>query len=174
LHTETLEDALDPFIADGLITEVLYPIKSGKEATVYCCRAGTALDSEFVAAKVYKPKAIRSFRDDSVYRAGRVILDRRARRAAAKRTDFGQQVQSALWTNHEWSVLKTLHAAGADVPRPLAHSARGIRASTPTRFDYWCGTSRTWPASSNATASGATRIASPKATGRSGSDRRCP
>jgi RIO kinase 1 len=35
-------------------------------------------------------------------------------------------VQSALWTNHEWEVLKTLHAAGADVPAPLARSAGAI------------------------------------------------
>ena len=126
MHTDTLQDALEPFVADGLVEDVLYPIKSGKEATVYCCRAGRQLEAELVAAKVYKPKAFRSFRDDSMYREGRVILDRRARRAAAKRTDFGTQVQSALWTNHEWDVLKTLHAAGADVPRPLARSAGGI------------------------------------------------
>ena len=126
MHTDTLQDALEPFVADGLVEDVLYPIKGGKEATVYCCRAGRQLEAELVAAKVYKPKAFRSFRDDSVYREGRVILDRRARRAAAKRTDFGTQVQSALWTNHEWDVLKTLHAAGADVPRPLARSAGGI------------------------------------------------
>jgi RIO kinase 1 len=107
LHTDTLQDALEPFVADGLVEDVLYPIKGGKEATVYCCRAGRQLEAELVAAKVYKPKAFRSFRDDSVYREGRVILDRRARRAAAKRTDFGTQVQSALWTNHEWDVLKT-------------------------------------------------------------------
>jgi RIO kinase 1 len=126
LHTETLEEALEPFVADGLIEGVLYPIKSGKEATVFCCRAGPGVPAEFVAAKVYKPKAYRSFRDDSLYREGRVIVDRRARRAAAKRTDFGQKVQSALWTNHEWEVLKTLHAAGADVPAPLARSAGAI------------------------------------------------
>jgi RIO kinase 1 len=126
LHTETLEDALEPFIADGLVAEVLYPIKSGKEATVYCCRAGQRLNADLVAAKVYKPRAFRAFRDDSVYREGRVILDRRARRAAAKRTDFGEKVQSALWQNHEWDVLKMLHAAGADVPEPLAHSSGGM------------------------------------------------
>jgi hypothetical protein len=79
-----------------------------------------------VAEKVYKPKAFRSFRDDSMYREGRVILDSRARRAADKRSDFGQKVQSALWTNHERDVLKMLHAAGADVPTPLAHSSGGI------------------------------------------------
>jgi RIO kinase 1 len=123
LHTETLDDALEPFIDDGLIEAVLYPIKSGKEATVYCCRAGPALTADLVAAKVYKERAYRSFRDDSVYREGRVILDTRARRAAARRTAFGQKVRSAVWTNHEWAVLKTLHAAGADVPEPLAQSS---------------------------------------------------
>jgi RIO kinase 1 len=126
LDTDTLQDALDPFLADGLVEDVLYPIKSGKEATVYCCRAGRQLQADFVAAKVYKPKAFRSFRDDAVYREGRVILDRRARRAAAKRTDFGKHVQSALWTNHEWEVLTILHPAGADVPKPLARSAGGM------------------------------------------------
>ncbi|MGI9149537.1 MAG: RIO1 family regulatory kinase/ATPase [Chloroflexota bacterium] len=126
LHTETLGDALDPFIADGLIEHILYPIKSGKEATVYCCRAGPALKVDLVAAKVYKARAFRSFRDDSIYREGRVILDARARRAAGKRTPFGHKVQSALWTNHEWDVLRTLHPAGADVPEPIAQSAGAI------------------------------------------------
>ncbi|MDQ6669908.1 MAG: serine protein kinase RIO [Chloroflexota bacterium] len=126
MHTDTLDDALEPFVEDGLIEGVLYPIKSGKEATVYCCRAGPALEADLVAAKVYKARAFRSFRADSVYREGRVIVDRRARRAAAKRTAFGQKVQSSLWTNHEWDVLKTLHPAGADVPEPIAQSAGAI------------------------------------------------
>jgi RIO kinase 1 len=126
LHSETLEQALEPFFADGLLADVLYPIKSGKEATVYCCRGGAALNGALVAAKVYKPKAFRSFRDDSVYREGRVILDKRAARAATKRTAFGHKVSSALWTNHEWETLKLLHTAGADVPRPLAQSAGAI------------------------------------------------
>jgi RIO kinase 1 len=126
LHTETLEDALDSFVADGLVDEVLYPIKSGKEATVYCCRGGSALTAELVAAKVFKPKAFRSFKDDSMYREGRVILDARARRAAARRTDFGKTVRSTLWTDHEWQILRTLHAAGADVPAPFARSEAAI------------------------------------------------
>jgi RIO kinase 1 len=123
LHAEHVDEALEPFVADGLIEDVLYPIKSGKEATVYCCRGGRALAHELVAAKVYKERTHRSFRDDSLYREGRVILDSRARRAAGKRTSFGGKVQSALWTGHEWETLKTLHGAGADVPKPLAHSA---------------------------------------------------
>jgi RIO kinase 1 len=126
LHTETLDDALEPFVDDSLIDEVLYPIKSGKEATVYCCRAGPKLKADLVAAKVYKERTQRSFRDDSVYREGRVILNGHDRRAAAKKTTFGQKVQSALWTGHEWATLKTLHAAGADVPEPLAQSSGAI------------------------------------------------
>src|ERR1700738_2408339 len=114
---------MEPFIADGLVAEVLYPIKSGKEATVYCCRAGPRLAADFVAANIYKPRAFRAFRDDSVYREGRVIVNQRDKRAAAKKTDFGGKVQSELWQNQEWSILKLLHAAGADVPRPIAHSS---------------------------------------------------
>jgi len=49
LHSGVLEEALEPFIADGLIDNVLFPIKSGKEATVYCCRGGAALSSSAMA-----------------------------------------------------------------------------------------------------------------------------
>jgi RIO kinase 1 len=126
LHTETLDDALEPFLEDGLIEGVLYPIKSGKEATVYCCRGGPRLQADVVAAKVYKTRAFRSFRDDAVYREGRAIVNARDRRAAAKRTTYGQKVQSSLWTNHEWAVLTTLYPAGADVPEPIAQSSGGI------------------------------------------------
>ncbi len=126
MQTESLAEALDPFIEDGLLADVLYPIKSGKEATVYCCSARPRVKADFVAAKVYKPRTHRSFHDDSVYREGRVILNQHDKRAAAKKTDLGGQVQSALWQNHEWEVLKVLQAAGADVPKPLAHSSGGM------------------------------------------------
>jgi RIO kinase 1 len=127
LHTETLDEALEPFFVDGLIEDILYLIKSGKEASVFCCRSGPKLGGEgLVAAKVYKPSAYRSFRDDSLYREGRVILDRRSARAAAKRTQFGEKVRSSMWTNHEWDTLAMLHAAGSDVPRPLAHSSGAL------------------------------------------------
>jgi RIO kinase 1 len=119
LDSVFISEAIDPLIADGHIRELLYQVKSGKEATIYCCRAGARLGERLVAAKVYKPRHIRSFRNDSPYQEGRVILDRRARRAAAKRTDFGRQVQATLWTGHELETLRQLHGAGADVPAPL-------------------------------------------------------
>jgi RIO kinase 1 len=132
VHAETIAEALEPFFVEGLVAEVLYPIKSGKEATVYCCRAGEALDPStgsgqaLVAAKIYKPRSFRSFRNDAVYREGRVILDARSRRAASKLSGYGREVRSALWTDHEFSTLQALYAAGADVPAPLAHSSGGM------------------------------------------------
>jgi RIO kinase 1 len=126
LHTDTVEDVLEPFIADGLVDSLLFPIKSGKEAHVYCCRAGDKVAADLVAIKIYKPRSTRSFRNDAVYQEGRVILDARARRAVARSTAYGQQVHSALWTNHEWEMLRLLHAAGGDVPKPISHSAEAL------------------------------------------------
>jgi RIO kinase 1 len=76
--------------------------------------------------KVYKPQRFRSFRNDSVYQEGRVILNQRSARAAAKRTRFGREVQSSLWTNSEYETLRVLHRAGSRVPKPIAHSAGAI------------------------------------------------
>ncbi len=126
MHIETLDEALESFVVDGLIEEVLSIVKGGKEAVVYCCRAGTALNVELVAAKVYKPRSFRSFRNDAMYREGRIILNKRDARAFAKRTEHGRSVGSALWTNHEWETLRLLYAIGADVPAPIAQSSAAL------------------------------------------------
>ena len=126
MHVETLEEALSPFREDELIDEVVSIVKSGKEAVVYCCRGGPKADAELVAAKVYKPRSFRSFRNDATYREGRVILNKRDARAVAKRTGHGREIYSAQWTNPEWEVLRQLYRAGADVPRPLAHSSGAL------------------------------------------------
>jgi len=128
VHVETLDEALTSFIDQGLIEDVISVVKSGKEAVVYCCRAGTGagIDADLVAAKVYKPRSFRSFRNDAVYREGRVILNKRDARAFAKRTEHGRSVGSALWTNHEWETLRQLYAIGAPVPAPIAQSASAL------------------------------------------------
>ena len=46
---------LQPLIDDGVIDEVLRPLKSGKEASVYVVRSG----HEVLCAKVYKDMAQR-------------------------------------------------------------------------------------------------------------------
>ena len=48
---------LQPLIDDGMIDEVVRPLKSGKEASVYVVRCG----AEVRCAKVYKDMAQRSF-----------------------------------------------------------------------------------------------------------------
>ena len=126
VHFDTVSAAIDPLIDDELIDDVLYPVKSGKEATLYCCRGGVRANADLVAVKVYKPQQFRAFRNDSVYQEGRVILDRRSARAAAKRTRHGRQVQASLWTNSEFETLRVLHRAGASVPRPLGQSNGAI------------------------------------------------
>ena len=57
--------SLATFYEDDLITDVLAVVKSGKEATVYCCAAHPSTELEYVAAKVYRPRMFRSLRNDA-------------------------------------------------------------------------------------------------------------
>jgi RIO kinase 1 len=118
--------ALDAFVAEGWISEILHEVKSGKEATVYCCRAQPRAGVDLVAAKVYRSRQRRTFKNDAIYRKGRVIGDKRVRRAVERKTAFGREAQFGLWVGHEWATLSLLHAAGADVPRPVTCSSNAI------------------------------------------------
>src|SRR5579863_5278384 len=120
-------DAFDAFISDGLISEVLYEVRSGKEATVYCCRGAEAAGREFVAAKVYRPLERRGFRNDAIYQTGRDIpLDSRSKRALANKSRHGRNVQFGTWINAEFQVMRMLHDAGADVPEVFARSGNAL------------------------------------------------
>ncbi len=118
------DQALDALYADGLISGVMGVIRSGKEATVYACRAGAGSGREYFAAKVYKALEKRGFRNDAGYQPGRDRgLKGQVRRALANKSRQGRRVQFAMWLNAEFETLNVLHAAGADVPEPIA--ARG-------------------------------------------------
>jgi RIO kinase 1 len=123
-----LSAALESFFDDGSITEVLYEVKSGKEATVFCCRGGEAARRELLAAKVYRPLESRRFKNDAIYHTGRMHLARngRARRAAENKSAFGREIQYATWIDHEWQTMNLLFEHGADVPQPLARNDRAI------------------------------------------------
>lgn len=124
---ETGEPSFDHFLAEGLITDVLRPIKSGKEASVHLCRSDPEkTGADLVALKLYHPRERRNFRNDALYREGRVILRARDRRAVAKKTDFGRRVDHSFWIESEWEALHTLHRAGCDVPRPIARGPGSI------------------------------------------------
>lgn len=117
----------DRWVSDGLITEVLMPLKSGKEASVYLCRAVPGnTGHELLAAKVFKPRQARGFKDRSAYRHGMVILNGHDRRAFEAKTKYGRQFDEAVWRNHEYVTLQALFEAGADVPKPVASAEDGI------------------------------------------------
>lgn len=117
---------LQSFFDDGWITDVLHVVKSGKEATVYCCEAGPSTGVPLLAAKVYRSRDHRSFKNDAVYQGGRVILDRRQRRAFEKVSHYGREVQQGMWIHAEWETLNLLHSAGADVPKPYARAENAL------------------------------------------------
>jgi len=129
-HAEALmlRTALSPFFRDRILTDVLAPVKGGKEATVYCCQAHPSTGLDLIAAKIYRPRAHRSLSNDAPYREGREMLDdqgkgirdARRHRAIAKKTRFGKEVEIGSWIEHEYATLKLLFEAGADVPKPIA------------------------------------------------------
>lgn len=140
-------DALDNFLASRLITDVVRVVKSGKEATVFCCQAHPSTEVELLAAKIYrrgqfhhvvtkKRDSFRevtffdhtrfsNFKNDAVYREGRII-DKRLRRASQKRTRKAREVEHVSWIEQEFETLSLLYNAGADVPRPFAQSETAI------------------------------------------------
>jgi RIO kinase 1 len=115
------DQALDALLDDGLISEVVGVIRSGKEATVYACRPRESSGREYVAAKVYKALDKRGFRNDALYQPGRDRqLTGQVRRALANKSRQGRLVQFAMWLGAEFETLSLLHGAGADVPEPIA------------------------------------------------------
>lgn len=110
----------------GLAPEGLSLVKSGKEATVYRCRVCRGTGYELVALKVYRERADRSFKNDAVYWAGASVGKRRERLAFQKKTKVGREVQAKRWIAREYETLSILHAAGADVPAPIAATGDGL------------------------------------------------
>ena len=105
---------LIPLFDDGIIQEVIRPLMSGKEASVYMVRA----QNQVCVAKVYKEANNRSFRQRSAYAEGRAVRNTRQRRAMAKGSKYGKALLEAEWQNAEVSSLYRLHDAGVRVPIP--------------------------------------------------------
>ncbi|MBI5287418.1 MAG: serine protein kinase RIO [Chloroflexi bacterium] len=118
---------LDEFVGSTMLEEILGVVKSGKEATVYCARAGKRLGGGLVAAKVYRARSVRQFANAAAYNAGRLRQrQRRETRAIENRSRFGQETAFAKWVADEYETLRLLYDAGVCVPRPLASSDRII------------------------------------------------
>jgi RIO kinase 1 len=106
--------SLESLVRDGIIDEVIRPLKSGKEASVYVVRC----DGAVRCAKVYKEANQRGFHKQALYREGRRVRNSRQTRAMERGTRFGRQQQEEVWQNVEVDALYRLAAAGVRVPQP--------------------------------------------------------
>lgn len=106
--------SLEPLVQDGLVVEVIRPLKSGKEAAVYVVLS----EGEIRCAKVYKEANKRGFHKQALYQEGRKVRNSRQARAMEKNTRFGRKQQEEVWQNAEVDALYRLAAAGVRVPQP--------------------------------------------------------
>jgi RIO kinase 1 len=106
---------LEHLLSEGVISEVLGRLQSGKEAEVYVVRFG----GNVVAAKVYKDRAHRSFKNNASYKEGRMVRNSRSQRAMARGSKFGKATAEDAWKSAEADALYKLHAADVRVPTPV-------------------------------------------------------
>ena len=105
--------------ADAAIDTDLGILKTGKEADVWLLERATEAESVIMAAKRYRSSDHRMFRRDSGYTEGRRTRRSRDRRAIAKGTRWGRQVEAGEWAAAEFSYLCHLWSAGLPVPYPV-------------------------------------------------------
>ncbi len=108
---------LEHLLEEGVLSEIIARLKSGKEAEVYAVRYG----GNVVAAKVYKDRAQRSFKNNSAYKEGRAVRNTRSQRAMDRGSKFGQAATEDAWKSAEVDALYKLHAAGVRVPTPVMY-----------------------------------------------------
>jgi RIO kinase 1 len=108
---------LQDLIDEGVIDEVLRPLKSGKEASVYVVRSG----DQVRCAKVYKDMAQRSFQQRVQYQEGRKVRGSRQARAIGKASKYGRKQAEAAWKNAEVDALYLLAEVDVRVPRPYGY-----------------------------------------------------
>jgi RIO kinase 1 len=106
--------SIEPLVQDGLIDEVIRPLKSGKEAAIYVVLS----EGEIRCAKVYKEANKRGFHSQAQYQEGRKVRNSRQARAMEKSSKFGRQQQEEMWQNAEVDALYRLASAGVRVPKP--------------------------------------------------------
>lgn len=110
-----MTDQLDVLLADGVIDEVLGRLKSGKEANISLVRRG----DHVLAAKVYKDRATRSFKNNADYKEGRKVRNSRTQRAIEGGGRFGRDAAEQAWKSAEADALYKLVGSGVRVPEPV-------------------------------------------------------
>ncbi|HEX7842440.1 MAG TPA: RIO1 family regulatory kinase/ATPase, partial [Kofleriaceae bacterium] len=110
-----MTDPLDVLIADGVIDEILGRLKSGKEADISLVRRG----EDVLAAKVYKDRSTRSFKNNADYKEGRKVRNSRTQRAMDRGGRFGRDAAEQAWKSAEADALYKLVDSGVRVPTPV-------------------------------------------------------
>lgn len=105
--------------ADAAIDTDLGTLKTGKEADVALLERATDSEAVIMAAKRYRSTDHRLFHRDSGYTEGRKIRNSRDRRAMAKGTRHGRQVEAGQWAFAEFRYLCDFWSAGLPVPYPV-------------------------------------------------------
>jgi RIO kinase 1 len=108
-------DVLQQLLDEGIIDEVYQQLKTGKEAEVWL----VSHRGEPVAAKLYKEREFRSFKNDAGYLEGRTVRNTRTQRAMDRGTAFGKRSAEEAWKSAEADAMYALHAAGVRVPKPV-------------------------------------------------------
>jgi len=129
-----LLDSLLEMAQHEWISDVLRKVKTGKEASVYLCKAGPGVDASLIVAKIYRPRSLRNLKNDGIYRTGRIDLGEDGKtlyreadvNAIIKRTKYGEELRHQSWIAYEYQTLELLHAAGADVPKPYVMERNAI------------------------------------------------
>ncbi|HEU4727536.1 MAG TPA: RIO1 family regulatory kinase/ATPase [Kofleriaceae bacterium] len=106
---------LDVLLADGVIDCVLGRLKSGKEADISLVQRG----DHVLAAKVYKDRATRSFKNNADYKEGRKVRNSRTQRAIEGGGRFGRDAAEQAWKSAEADALYKLAGSGVRVPEPV-------------------------------------------------------
>lgn len=129
-----LIESLSSFYRDNVIFDVIRQVKSGKEANVYCCEAHPATGVELIAAKLYRPRILRTLKNDAIYKAGRMLRGedgkelkgRREKLALQQKSKFGQHLDMVWWIGNEYAIQQKLHLSGANVPKPIGHNGNAV------------------------------------------------
>ena len=115
LHPLPKVSDLDLLLAEGIIDEICGRLKSGKEADISAVRRG----DQILAAKVYKDRATRSFKNNADYKEGRKVRNTRTQRAIESGGKFGRDSEEQAWKSAEADALYKLAGSGVRVPAPV-------------------------------------------------------
>ncbi|MCP4499083.1 MAG: hypothetical protein GY822_03840, partial [Deltaproteobacteria bacterium] len=119
MKTKKIPAELEEMLEEGIIDDVLARLLSGKEASLFVVQKG----EDIIAAKVYKSRKQRSFKNIVSYIDGRnQTRNSRDRRAQSKKTNYGRELVENNWRQMEFDSLYKAFSAGVRCPEPILMS----------------------------------------------------